>query len=213
MARQQYDDDPLEGLDPAPSAFVDGDGVGTTYTMILEGPLTQMQGRNFDTNELEFWPDNNPKMVVVARGFVKEYGGELRSFWAKKPSKMFAAFREAQQEAGERMAAGGTLLVRRTGQEPPPPGKRGKPTWLYRAKYIPPKPADPMDDEPPARPAQRSQQSRPQGRQQPADDDPWAGADRQRQRPAHPARDEPDDPWGEPAPRRQQRQYDDDPPF
>lgn len=143
--------DPLAGAPKAPSAFGEGDQPGKVVKMVLEGPLTQTQQRDYDdSTKLLFWPDHTPenpkpKMVVVARGVVN---GELRSLWAKKPSSLFRALQDAQRAAGgQPMEAGGILEVTYTGSKKNPEKPKLKPAKQFTAKYTPPTAGDALADD------------------------------------------------------------------
>ena len=141
------DIDPFAGADKSPSlSFKD---VGTVYTgVVTEGPKL-VQSRDFESGEPAFWPAKpgetpNPKMSVVIN---LEVDGEERSLWAPKPSAMFAALAAAQKDAGARIATGGTLSIKYTGDKPNEKNPRLNPQKLYAARYAAP---DPFGDAPQA---------------------------------------------------------------
>ena len=162
MTQQTMADvDPLAGGDKTPAVSFKNKPIGTKVTMTLTEHGKFVQGKDFDTDELAYWPANadgtrKPKMCAVYTGTVD---GEPMSFWATKPSSLFSAFVEAQKAAGgERMAPGGTLEVEFYAEEPAKNPKHN-PRKLYRARYTkgsaPVSTADPLgtSNDPWAKPA------------------------------------------------------------
>jgi hypothetical protein len=96
------------------------------------------QARNYETGEPEVWSDGSPVQTVVTG---LEVDGEKRSLWAKRPSSMFRALAEAQQEAGGRIAIGDTLTVTWVRSEKNVKNPRLADTKIYAAKLIK---ADPL---------------------------------------------------------------------
>lgn len=149
-----YDNDPFSGGDKTPAVSFKGKPVGTTVVMQVTEPATLQQSSVYNPNPdaprvLATWPDGNPKMAAVVVGTVD---GERRSFWAGKPSSLFAAIRDAQAAAGAKIAPGGTLTVTFYAEKP----TNGDPQKLYRATYQPPSAGDAFADRAPAAPAQQA---------------------------------------------------------
>lgn len=116
---------------------------------IVKGTLTkdseEGQQRDFDTNDLLFWDDGNPRMqlvIEVATGVLDptnpDDDGE-RTFYAK--GDMLRAIKDAKRRAklrGDVIPAGSELTVELIDEEPPPRGKRGFPKKIYSAELVPP---------------------------------------------------------------------------
>ena len=148
----QHDIDPFAGGDSVPSLSFKNAPVGTVYTGTVTEAPTLVQSRDYKTGEPAFWPatngqPGNPKMAVVIK--IALDTGEERSVWATKPSAMFAAIKTAQQEAGQKIAVGGTLAIKFTGEKPNADTKK-EPQKLYAAKYTPPAAPDAFADSTPA---------------------------------------------------------------
>jgi hypothetical protein len=130
-----YDDDPFAVAERHPSLSFKDKPIGTRYVgKVTERPST-VQSRDFETGERATWEDGNPKMSVVT---TLEVNGEQVSLWAPKPSAMFAAIAQAQQDAGARIAPGGTLTVEYIGDKPNEKNPRLNPAKQYRVTYEPP---------------------------------------------------------------------------
>lgn len=129
--------DPLGQAEKNPSISFNNQPVGTSYVGTVVEPATLVQSRDFDTKELAYWPDGNKKMSVV---ITLDINGSHFGLWAAKPSAMFQALVDAQKEAGQKIAAGGTLGITFVGEVP-----NEKKPWLnaqkqYKAVYSPPDP-------------------------------------------------------------------------
>jgi hypothetical protein len=128
--QQYYEADRLLMGRPAAVKFTDpGDFVQGT---VLE--VVQVQARNFDTGDPEFWDDGSPKLQLLyglgtVDGPVSLYVGSYR---------MRNAIADACRAAGARgIRRGGVLLVRFTGLGEP--HKKGaNPPKEYQAAYDPP---------------------------------------------------------------------------
>lgn len=140
--------DPFAGGESRPSVSFKNSLPGTNVTLVVDGEPKLVQARDFDTEQPAYWPDGNPKMTVVMDVLHDE---EPKSLWAPKPSSMFAALAAAQKEAGARFAPGGVLMVEHYADKPNENPKKAA-QKLYRASYVPPKPADPFAEQP-AQPA------------------------------------------------------------
>lgn len=134
-------EDPFASQPKVPSISWKGSEVGTFLTLELDKPA--------ETVTYGKWPDGNDKKNAVATGTVKKFSldpsivGETRSLWALIPGSLFIAIRDAQRDAGgQRLAPGGLLHVKVTGETPT--GK-GNPRRDFAAKYEPP--AEPITDD------------------------------------------------------------------
>ena len=106
--------------------------IGTSYTgKVLELPAL-VHSRDFESGEMDYWPDGNKKMSVVT---LLEVDGEHRGLWAPKPSAMFAAIADAQKAAGATIAVGGSITVSYIGDEPNKKNPRLNPAKQYRVSY------------------------------------------------------------------------------
>lgn len=148
--------DPFAGGTSTPSLSFKEAAPGTSYTCVVVEAPTLLQSRNFETGNPDFWPDGNPKMSAVVKVTVN---GEERSIWAAKPSAMFAAIANAQQNAGQQITPGGTLVVTYT-HDKPNENPRLNAAKQYSAVYTPPNAfaeqtvAAALDATPVAQPAQ-----------------------------------------------------------
>lgn len=121
--------------------FEDG-AFGTVIGGIITSDPRMVQQREYDTNELVFYPDGNPAMQMVVTVQAYEPQGEddgQRSFYIK--GQMKQAVGEALRKAGAKAPArGGKLLVKYVEDKPVTlkNGKSGKPQKIYAAKYEPP---------------------------------------------------------------------------
>lgn len=156
MSQHQYDDDPFATRESYPSVSFKDKPVGTRYVMRVVEPPTMVQSRDFETGERATWDDGNPKMSVVTG---VEVNGERMSLWAPKPSALFVAIGEAQQQANARIAVGGTMTVEYVGDKPNEKNPRLNPAKQYRVTYSPP---DAFSQSAPPDVSSASQSSRPQ---------------------------------------------------
>lgn len=129
--------DPFASTEKRPSVSFKGAPVGTRYVLEVTDPPNTVQARDFDTRELDFWPDGNPKMTV-ATNVVDKATGELKTLWAPKPSAMFQAIADAQKAAGALITAGGTLVVTFTHEVPNVEKPHLNPAKQYQVIYTPP---------------------------------------------------------------------------
>ena len=144
MTEQQLD--PFAPSVKKPSVSFRNVPVGTSYSLEVQVAPKLVQARDFDTRELESWPDGNPKMTVVTE-VVDTATGEEKSLWAPKPSAMFAAIVAAQQAAGSLITPGGRLTVTFTHEVPVEGKPHLNPAKQYAVVYTP---ADPFAQPAPA---------------------------------------------------------------
>lgn len=130
-----YDEDPFATAERNPSLSFKDKPIGTRYTGKVVDRPSLVQSRDFETGERATWEDGNPKMSVVT---TLEVNGEKVSLWAPRPSAMFAAIAQAQQDAGVRIEPGGTLTVEYVGDKPNEKNPRLNPAKQYRVTYEPP---------------------------------------------------------------------------
>lgn len=135
MTQQQID--PFATTESRPSVSFKNAPVGTSFQLEVTKTPQLVQSRNFDTRELDFWPDGNPKMTVVTE-VVDRATGEEKSLWAPKPSSMFAGIQAAQQAAGAQIAVGGVLVVTFTHEVPVEGKPHLNPAKQYAVSYAPP---------------------------------------------------------------------------
>jgi hypothetical protein len=137
------DHDPFEDFDSSPGLSFATAQPGTVYKGVISRLPKELQDRDIATKKPKFWEDGQPQMCVVMTIDVETADGpQPRSIWAKKPSSMFRALGQAQKDAGQRFALGGTLYVRLERLEPSKtPGF--SPQKIYAAKYEPPVVTDP----------------------------------------------------------------------
>lgn len=162
--------DPFAVSASAPSISFDQRPIGTSYTgTILELP-SLVQARDYDTGDLASWPDGNPKMTVVTKLSVN---GVEMSWWAPKPSSMFAAVAEAQKVAGSALAIGGTVTITYIGDKANPAKPKLNPAKQYHVVYQPPNAFGTDDQQVPSQ-APTGQYAEPAPQQQPAAQAPAA---------------------------------------
>lgn len=116
---------------------------GTSWTLTLTEEPEVTQQTNFDSGELEFWPDGKPKMQMILRGTVPanqreddEDDGERRLF---VKSGLVKALRQAMRTAKVKAPAPGGVLTVVYVKDGPKPA-RGYPAKVYEASYVPPVP-------------------------------------------------------------------------
>lgn len=133
----------LMGGEKTKACSFDGNPPVTWAGVILDEPRA-VQSRNYDTDELEFWPDGKPKMQIVVKLQTDVIEGDddtgVRSLWLKGESQkaVVTAIRQAGAQGLER---GGYLTITyyAAKENPPEPGKKKRyPTKLYRAQYTRP---------------------------------------------------------------------------
>ncbi len=101
------------------------------------------QCRDFENNELESWPDGNPKLQLVITLQTDQRDPSLedddgkRRIYARKPSSMFVAIAEVTSKKGLKLLPGGRLAVRFVGEKPNE-NPRLNPIKQYVAQYRPP---------------------------------------------------------------------------
>lgn len=134
-------EDPFASQPKVPSVSWKGAPTGTVLTMQIDKPAETVTYGN--------WPDGKDKKHAVVTGTVLKYAhdpsiqGETRSVWATIPGSLFIAIRDAQRDAGgNRLAPGGKLHIKITGETPT--GK-GNPRRDFAAKYEPP--TEPVTDD------------------------------------------------------------------
>jgi len=132
-------DDPFAASQSRPSVSFKNVPPGTTYYLQVDGVPKMVQARDFDSRELEFWSDGNPKMTV-ATDVIDMQTGEEKCLWAPKPSSMFAAIQGAQQAAGATLQPGGRLVVQFTHEVPVEGKPHLNPAKQYAVTYQPPNP-------------------------------------------------------------------------
>ena len=156
------DTDPFAGGESTPALSFKDEPIGTVKTITVTEPAKLLQSHDYDSGDLLYWvpgqrgktsttPSDSPVMAAVINGTDDE--GVERSVWARKPSALFAAIKDAQAAVadGYRLKAGDKLAIKLTGEEPPKSG-RGSNRKLYAAKVTPAPaapPADAFGDEPP----------------------------------------------------------------
>lgn len=156
------DRDPFAGGDSIPALSFKDEPIGTVKTVTITEPAEMAHSRDYDTNLPAYWDPNNrgrttttpndqPVMSAVVKG--TDVNGDEVSVWARKPSSLFTAIKDAQAavEAGYRLKRGDKLHIKFTGEEPPKSG-RGANRKIYAAKIEPgvaAPPADAFGDEPP----------------------------------------------------------------
>lgn len=129
--------DPFAGATKTPSVTFKDLPVGSSQSgTVIEAPK-MVQSTNFDTGEPDFWDAarTQPKMSVVTR--LKMDDGEERSLWAQKPSAMFRAIGNAQQEAGKLLSVGDRITVTFTEEKPNPEKPRLAPQKMYQVAITP----------------------------------------------------------------------------
>ena len=152
------DDDPFAGGTKTPALSWKGLPIGSTFVLQVLEPAKLLHSRNFETNQPDYWDEEKtqPKMSAVVNVRVLDGPhsvGETRSVWAQKPSNLFMAIAQAQTEAGARIAPGGILRLRFSG-ETPHENRRYSPIKNYQAKYEAPAASDAFADSAPHAPAQ-----------------------------------------------------------
>jgi hypothetical protein len=108
--------DPFDVPPSVPSLSFKDAPFGTTYLGKVVRLPSLVQQRDFESNDLEFWPDGQPKMTAVFHLDIPGMGE--RSVWCAKPSSLFAAVVAAQQANGQRMAIGDNVTVTLVGERP-----------------------------------------------------------------------------------------------
>jgi hypothetical protein len=136
---QQPSDDPFAPKESRPSVSFKSAPLGTSFHLKVTSLPVMVQARDFDTRELEFWPDGGKKLTV-ATNVVDLDTGEEKCLWAPKPSSMFAAIQAAQQAAGAPIALDGTLTVTFTHEVPVEGKPHLNPAKQYAVQYAPPNP-------------------------------------------------------------------------
>ena len=131
--------DPFDVPPSVPSLSFRDAPIGTTYTGRVVRLPSLVQSRDFESNELKFWPDGNPMQTAVFH-IVLNDGGE-RSVWCPKPSSMFAAVTEAQNANKQRMLLGDTVTISLIGEKPNETNPRLNPAKQYKVVIVP---ADPF---------------------------------------------------------------------
>lgn len=114
--------------------------LGTRVGGEVTADATEVQCRNFDTGDLEFWDDGNPRMQLVIevkttqRDPASSDDDGTRTIYAK--GAMLAAIRDACRKARSKaIRVGDELWITYIRDEPLPKGKRGFPKKIYEAQY------------------------------------------------------------------------------
>lgn len=129
-------EDPFAQQERYPSVSWKDAKIGTMIDgIVIEAPK-QVQARNFETGEMDFWEDGNKKMTVVVGLELKD--GDKRSLWCPIPSAIFAAVAQAQKDSGELIGEGGRLRVKFVGEEENRKNPKLNKKKLFKAKYTPP---------------------------------------------------------------------------
>ncbi len=131
--------------DPADDFFSGGapsckfDAIGTMYSgTIVAKEMTQQ--RDLSTGEPAFWPDGNPKQMIVITLQTTERDPQIddddgqRRLYVKKPSGMFAAIKTALGK--NKLVPGGMLKIKyvKNGKKTNPAHNAPK---EYIAQYVP----------------------------------------------------------------------------
>jgi hypothetical protein len=128
--------DPFANAEKRPALSFKNAAPGTAYTVLVVDTPNLVQSRDFDTQELAFWPDSNdPIMAAVIN---VEHDGEPKSVWAVKPSSLFAAIAEAQAKAGAKIVPGGSLTITYTHEVPNAKKPHLNPAKQYTVTYSAP---------------------------------------------------------------------------
>ncbi len=149
--------DPLAAAAKRPAVSFKRAAQGEVKRLQVQSLSREAQQADYDTGKPAFWPSDipgqqgNPKMAVVFDVF-DESSGEPRALWCPKPSSMLNAVAAAQSAAGQRIAPGGLLEVWIDGFKPSGDPKK-EDQKLYKARYTPGQPADPLAGAAPAAPA------------------------------------------------------------
>lgn len=155
------DRDPFAGGDSVPALSFKDEPIGTVKTITVTEPAKMLHSRDYDSGDLAYWDKDKrgkivthdtgqPVMAAVVNG--TDANGDEVSVWARKPSSLFTAIKDAQAavKPGYRLKAGDKLHIKFSGEEPPKSG-RGNNRKLYVAKIEPapePPPADAFGDDP-----------------------------------------------------------------
>lgn len=116
MAEEYHDGDDMFDEVSRPSISFKDKPFGFFY----EGPVIdapkKIQSRDFETGNLAYWDDGQPKMSVVIGIKVTacpdpEQVGQERSVWVAKGSNMYSAVAAAQRAGGGNVRKGGILRV------------------------------------------------------------------------------------------------------
>lgn len=122
----------LGGSTSAPS--VKFPTIGTRHVMKVTAWPSQKQSKNFETGQPEFWPDGQPKKVILVE---VEIDGVAHALWVTPGTALYAAINEAQQAAGQEVGPGGTLTVEHTHSVPSSKGAHLAPAKQFKAEYQP----------------------------------------------------------------------------
>jgi hypothetical protein len=135
-------EDPF-GTTKTPSLSWKGLPVGSTFTLEVLAPAKILHSRDFSTGDPAFWdPVTKQSPILSAVVNVKVVAGphsvnEERSVWAQRPSNLYAAVADAQKAAQAKLAPGGILHLRFSGEKPHE-NPRFNAIKEYQAKYEPP---------------------------------------------------------------------------
>jgi hypothetical protein len=134
--------DPFAAGEKIPSLSFNGLPAGTTFHFTVTGLDAGVQTTNFESGELEYWPDGNKKLANVITAAVDEFDGDLRTIWARKPSALYRAFQEASKTSGIIWGPGVRGTITYTGEKPNEKNPRLNPQKLYAVTCQAPRSAD-----------------------------------------------------------------------
>lgn len=116
------------------------------YGSVIGGEIVadpkMVQQRDYDTDELMFFPDGNPQMQMIVKVQAQPATGDddgVRAFYVK--GQLREAVIDALKAVGAKVPArGGDLQVKYLRDEPVTlkNGKRGNPKKIHAARYTPP---------------------------------------------------------------------------
>lgn len=118
---------------------------GHTVTGTVIGTPEARQSRNFETGDMDTWPNGDPKMEVVVPIATEERDPEVdnddgeRSLVLPVGTARFKAVQAAMKTAGVRaLESGGVITVTYTGDGPKPKGSKLNAPKEFSATYTPP---------------------------------------------------------------------------
>jgi len=116
MAEEYHDGDDMFDEVSRPSISFKDQPYGFFYEGVVIDAPKKVQSRDFETGNLAYWDDGQPKMSVVVGIKVTACSdpaqvGEERSIWVAKGSNMYSAVAAAQRAGGGRVRKGGTIRV------------------------------------------------------------------------------------------------------